>query len=115
MRTFAFGVSGDQFYIEFLIQTKLTDKQMEKILSESKDYQEFYSDGWWKNYSYLNIDDFPKRLLVPTTKNINGDGVITYDFILERISAKDKNETSLFYSGLSGVIFMGCISIFYWL
>lgn len=90
MRTFAFGVSGDQFYIEFLIQTKLTDKQMEKILSESKDYQEFYSDGWWKNYSYLNIDDFPKRLLVPTTKNINGDGVITYDFILERISAKDK-------------------------
>ena len=87
MRTFAFGVSVDQFYIEFLIQTKLTDKQMEKILSESKDYEEFYDDGWWKNYSYLNIDDFSKHQPI---KNINGDGVITYDVILELIRAKDK-------------------------
>ena len=37
-----------------------------------------------------------------------------YQIIIRKISAKDKNETSLFYSGLSGVIFMGFISIFYW-
>ena len=37
-----------------------------------------------------------------------------YQVVIRKISAKDTNETSLFYSGLSGIIFMGCISVFYW-
>ena len=36
-----------------------------------------------------------------------------YQVVIRKISAKDTNETSLFYSGLSGIIFMGCISVFY--
>ena len=37
-----------------------------------------------------------------------------YQIVTRKVSASDKNETSLFYSGLTGIFFMGFISFFFW-
>lgn len=37
-----------------------------------------------------------------------------YQIVTRKVSAVDKNETSLFYAGIVGMFFMGFISSFYW-
>ena len=37
-----------------------------------------------------------------------------YQIVTRKVSAVDKNETSLFYAGIVGMFFMGFISFFYW-
>ena len=37
-----------------------------------------------------------------------------YQIVTRKVSTKDKNETSLFYAGIVGMLFMGLISFFYW-
>ena len=37
-----------------------------------------------------------------------------YQIVTRKVSAKDKNETSLFYSGVTGIFLMGFISFFFW-
>ena len=37
-----------------------------------------------------------------------------YQIVTRKVSAVDKNETSLFYSGIVGMFLMGFISFFYW-
>ena len=37
-----------------------------------------------------------------------------YQIVTRKVSTTDRNETSLFYAGIVGMIFMGLISFFYW-
>ena len=37
-----------------------------------------------------------------------------YQIVTRKVSITDRNETSLFYAGIVGMIFMGLISFFYW-
>ena len=37
-----------------------------------------------------------------------------YQIVTRKVSANDKNETSLFYSGVTGIFLMGFISFFFW-
>ena len=37
-----------------------------------------------------------------------------YQIVTRKVSTLDKNETSLFYAGIIGMLFMGFISFFYW-
>ena len=37
-----------------------------------------------------------------------------YQIVTRKVSEKDKNETSLFYAGIVGIISMGFMSFFYW-
>ena len=52
----------------------------------------------------------PKSLIPLTAAFFLG----LYQIVTRKVSANDKNETSLFYSGVIGIFLMGFISFYFW-